>query len=100
MREHLVGTRESPQVARRQSRERGLCRGRDKNSCAGDERTSGAKTAVDGGTDSGAQRREPNGSGRVRTAKKASSTSSEEANKNPHANEFTSQGDTPPGKTA
>ncbi|XP_052503166.1 pecanex-like protein 1 isoform X2 [Budorcas taxicolor] len=93
---------ESPQVAKKSSQKKeGCAKAEDKNSCAGDERTSGAKTAVDESTDSGAQgAKEPNGSGGAHCQKGLSTSASEEANKNPHANEFTSQGDTPPGKTA
>ncbi|KAG5206858.1 hypothetical protein JEQ12_018431 [Ovis aries] len=93
---------ESPQVAKKSSQKKeGCAEAEDKNSCAGDERTSGAKTAVDESTDSGAQgAKEPNGSGGAHGQKGLSTSASEEANKNPHANEFTSQGDTPPGKTA
>ncbi|XP_027827775.2 pecanex-like protein 1 isoform X6 [Ovis aries] len=93
---------ESPQVAKKSSQKKeGCAEAEDKNSCAGDERTSGAKTAVDESTDRGAQgAKEPNGSGGAHSQKGLSTSASEEANKNPHANEFTSQGDTPPGKTA
>ncbi|KAI4540728.1 hypothetical protein MG293_009769 [Ovis ammon polii] len=93
---------ESPQVAKKSSQKKeGCAEAEDKNSCASDERTSGAKTAVDESTDSGAQgAKEPNGSGGAHGQKGLSTSASEEANKNPHANEFTSQGDTPPGKTA
>ena len=73
----------------------------DKNSCAGGKRTSSEKTAVDESTNSGIQgAKESNGSDDVHNQKGLSTSASEEANKNPHANEFTSQGDTPLGKTA
>lgn len=93
---------ESPQVAKKSSQKKEDCaEAEDKNSCAGGKRTSSEKTAVDESTNSGIQgAKESNGSDDVHNQKGLSTSASEEANKNPHANEFTSQGDTPLGKTA
>lgn len=93
---------ESPQVAKKSSQKKEDCaEAEDKNSCAGGKRTSSEKTAVDESTNSGVQgAKESNGSDDVHNQKGLSTSASEEANKNPHANEFTSQGDTPLGKTA
>ncbi|CAM9237516.1 unnamed protein product [Rangifer tarandus platyrhynchus] len=93
---------ESPQAAKKSGQKReGGAEAEDKNSCAGDKRTSSEKTAVDVSTNSGVQEaKDSNGSDDVHNQKGLSASASEEANKNPHANEFTSQGDTPLGKTA
>lgn len=92
----------SPQAAKKSGQKReGGAEAEDENSCAGDRRTSSEKTAVDVSTNSGVQEaRGSNGSDDVHNQKGLSTSASEEANKNPHANEFTSQGDTPLGKTA
>ncbi|XP_043776983.1 pecanex-like protein 1 isoform X5 [Cervus elaphus] len=92
----------SPQAAKRSGQKReGSAEAEDENSCAGDKRTSSEKTAVDVSTNSGVQEAKgSNGSDDVHNQKGLSTSASEEANKNPHANEFTSQGDTPLGKTA
>ncbi|KAM9713839.1 pecanex-like protein 1 isoform 4-T4 [Dama dama] len=92
----------SPQAAKRSGQKReGSAEAEDENSCAGDKRTSSEKTAVDVSTNSGVQEaQDSNGSDDVHNQKGLSTSASEEANKNPHANEFTSQGDTPLGKTA
>nr|XP_020758626.1 pecanex-like protein 1 isoform X5 [Odocoileus virginianus texanus] len=93
---------ESPQAAKKSGQKReGGAEAEDENSCAGDRRTSSEKTAVDVSTNSGVQEaQDSNGSADVHNQKGLSTSASEEANKNPHANEFTSQGDTPLGKTA
>ncbi|XP_055292651.1 pecanex-like protein 1 isoform X4 [Moschus berezovskii] len=92
---------ESPQVAKKSGQKKeGCAEAEDKNSCGGDKRTSSEKTALDVNTNSGVQEaRDSNGSDDVHSQKGLSTSASEEANKNPHANEFTSQGDTPLGKT-
>ena len=64
-------------------------------------RTSSEKTAADASTSGGGPvAKGSSGSDDVHHEKGLSTSASEEANKNPHANECTSQGDTPPGKTA
>ncbi|XP_043328367.1 pecanex-like protein 1 isoform X4 [Cervus canadensis] len=92
----------SPQAAKRSGQKReGSAEAEDENSCAGDKRTSSEKTAVDVSTNSGVQEAKgSNGSDDVHNQKGLSTSASEEANKNPHANEFTSQEDRPLGKTA
>ncbi|XP_025151054.3 pecanex-like protein 1 isoform X4 [Bubalus bubalis] len=93
---------ESPQVAKKsRQKKEGCAEADDKNSCAGGKRTSSEKAAVDESANGGDQgAKESNGSDDVHNQKGLSTSASEEANKNPHANEFTSQGDTPLGKTA
>ncbi|XP_065797778.1 pecanex-like protein 1 isoform X4 [Muntiacus reevesi] len=92
----------SPQAAQRSGQKReGGAEAEAGNSCAGDRRTSSEKTALDVSTNSGLQEaKDSNGSDDVHNQQGLSASASEEANKNPHANEFTSQGDTPLGKTA
>lgn len=92
---------EPPQAAKKSAQEReGGAEAEGEHSRAGD-RTSGAKTAADASTNSGVpEAKDSNGSDGVHHEKGLSTSASEEANKNPHANECTSQGDTPLGKTA
>ncbi|XP_006865676.1 PREDICTED: pecanex-like protein 1-like [Chrysochloris asiatica] len=65
-----------------------------------DKRTSSEKPALEGSTNSGVQEaKDSNTSDDMHNQRSLSTSASEEANKNPHANEFTSQGDTPLEKT-
>lgn len=73
----------------------------DKSSCTSDKRTSSEKTALEVSTNSGVQEaKDCNTSDDVHSQRGLSTSASEEANKNPHANEFTLQADRPLGKTA
>ncbi|XP_066130606.1 pecanex-like protein 1 isoform X4 [Saccopteryx bilineata] len=73
----------------------------DKSSCTSDKRTSSEKTALDVSTNSGVQEaRDSNTSDDMHDQRVLCTSASEEANKNPHANEFASQGDRSLGKTA
>lgn len=93
---------ESPQVGKNTGQKKECCaEPEDKSSCASDKRTSSEKTALEVSTNSGVQEaKHSNSSDDMHNQKGLSASASEEANKNPHANEFTSQGDTPLGKTA
>ncbi|XP_065729064.1 pecanex-like protein 1 isoform X2 [Phocoena phocoena] len=93
---------ESLQVGKNTGQKKECCaEPEDKSSCASDKRTSSEKTALEVSTNSGVQEaRHSNSSDDTHNQKGLSTSASEEANKNPHANEFTSQGDTPLGKTA
>ncbi|XP_019374686.1 PREDICTED: pecanex-like protein 1 isoform X5 [Gavialis gangeticus] len=71
----------------------------DDSSSATDKRTSSERTAVEVSTNSGVQ--EANGSNtsdEMHSQRGLSASASEEANKNPHANELTTQVEKPPGK--
>ncbi|XP_049753906.1 pecanex-like protein 1 isoform X4 [Elephas maximus indicus] len=92
---------ESPKVGKKSGRKKECSvNTEEKSSCASDKRTSSEKTALEGSTNSGVQ--EAKGSNTLddtHNQRALSTSASEEANKNPHANEFTSQGDKPLGKT-
>ncbi|XP_059770519.1 pecanex-like protein 1 isoform X4 [Balaenoptera ricei] len=92
----------SPQVGKNSAQKKECCaEPEDKSSCASDKRTSSEKTALEVSTNSGVQEaKDSNNADDMHNQKGLSTSASEEANKNPHANEFTSQGDTPLGKTA
>ncbi|XP_011232524.1 pecanex-like protein 1 isoform X8 [Ailuropoda melanoleuca] len=93
---------ESPRVGKKSSRKKEGCADpEDKSSCTSDKRTSSEKTALEVSTNSGVQEaKDSNTSDDLHNQKGLSTSASEEVNKNPHANEFTSQGDRPLGKTA
>ncbi|KAM4014509.1 pecanex-like protein 1 isoform 4-T4 [Anomaloglossus baeobatrachus] len=76
---------------------RGLCSDpEDEHSSATDKRTSSVRTAVE--RNSAQEAKDANTSDDVQSPRGLSSSASEEANKNPHANELTSQVDWLPGK--
>ncbi|XP_023483789.1 pecanex-like protein 1 isoform X10 [Equus przewalskii] len=93
---------ESPKVGKKSGRKKECCADADdKSSCASDKRTSSEKTVLEVCTNSGVQEaKDSNTSDNMLNQRGLSTSASEEANKNPHANEFTSQGDRPLGKTA
>ncbi|XP_067152640.1 pecanex-like protein 1 isoform X2 [Apteryx mantelli] len=73
----------------------------DDSSSTTDKRTSSERTAVEVSTNSGVQEaKSSNTSDEMQNQKGLSASASEEANKNPHANELTTQADRPPGKAA
>uniref|UniRef100_A0A8B9SAN8 Pecanex-like protein n=1 Tax=Apteryx owenii TaxID=8824 RepID=A0A8B9SAN8_APTOW len=73
----------------------------DDSSSTADKRTSSERTAVEVSTNSGVQEaKSSNTSDEMQNQKGLSASASEEANKNPHANELTTQADRPPGKAA
>ncbi|KAM7156420.1 pecanex-like protein 1 isoform 7-T7 [Molossus nigricans] len=92
---------ESPKVGKKSGRKKECCADpEEKSSYTSDKRTSSEKTALEVSTNSGVQEaKDSNTSDDVHNQKRLSTSASEEANKNPHANEFTSQGDRPLGKT-
>ncbi|XP_074185273.1 pecanex-like protein 1 [Rhinolophus sinicus] len=93
---------ESPRVGKKSGRKKECCVDpEDKSSCTSDRRTSSEKTALEVSTNSGVQEaKDSNTSDDVHNQRGLSTSASEEANKNPHANEFTSQGNGPLGQTA
>ncbi|XP_015417508.1 PREDICTED: pecanex-like protein 1 isoform X6 [Myotis davidii] len=93
---------ESPKVGKRSGRRKECCaEPEDKSSCSSDKRTSSEKTALEVSTNNEVQEaKDSNPADDVHDQRGLSPSASEEANKNPHANEFTSQGDGPLGKTA
>ncbi|XP_071600637.1 pecanex-like protein 1 isoform X11 [Heliangelus exortis] len=73
----------------------------DDSSSTTDKRTSSERTAVEVSTHSGVQEvKGSNASDEMHSQKGLGASASEEANKNPHANELTTQADRPPGKAA
>ncbi|XP_011945221.1 PREDICTED: pecanex-like protein 1 isoform X6 [Cercocebus atys] len=92
---------ESPKAGTKSGRKKECCAGpEEKNSCASDKRTSSEKIAMEASTNSEVhEAKDPTPSEEVHNQRGLSPSASEEANKNPHANEFTSQGDRPPGNT-
>ncbi|XP_073923769.1 pecanex-like protein 1 isoform X9 [Castor canadensis] len=93
---------ESPKVGKRSARKKERCADpEEKSSCASDQRTSSDKTALEVDTNSGApEAQDFQASDEMHNQKALSTSASEEANKNPHANEFIAPGDRPPEKTA
>ncbi|XP_063554008.1 pecanex-like protein 1 isoform X6 [Gorilla gorilla gorilla] len=93
---------ESPKAGTKSGRKKECCAGpEEKNSCTSDKRTSSEKIAMEASTNSGVhEAKDPTPSDEMHNQRGLSTSASEEANKNPHANEFTSQGDRPPGNTA
>ncbi|ELV10985.1 Pecanex-like protein 1 [Tupaia chinensis] len=72
----------------------------EKSSCASDKRASTEKTAMEVSLNSVAhEAKDSNTSDEMHNQRGLSTSASEEANKNPHANEVTSQEDRPLGKT-
>ncbi|KAM9646368.1 pecanex-like protein 1 isoform 3-T3 [Trichechus inunguis] len=93
---------ESPKVGKKSGRKKENCvDAEEKSSCTSDKRTSSEKTALEGSTNSRVQEaKDSNTSSDTHNQRGLSTSASEDANKNPHANEFTSQGDKPLGKTS
>ncbi|XP_045420654.1 pecanex-like protein 1 isoform X2 [Lemur catta] len=88
---------ESPKVGTKSGRKKECCADpEEKSSCPSDKRTSSEKTAVEESTNSGApEAKDSHTSEEMHSQRKLSTSASEEANTNPHANEVTSQGDRP-----
>ncbi|XP_057638073.1 pecanex-like protein 1 isoform X5 [Chionomys nivalis] len=88
---------ESPKVGKRNARKKGCAdSAEERRHGAGDQRTSSDKTAPEG-SESGGPPEDPDAqaSGEVPDQVAPSNSASEDANKNPHANEFTVPGDRP-----
>lgn len=93
---------ESPKVGKRNARKKGCADSvEERRHGAGDQRTSSDKTAPEGG-ESGGPPEDPDAqaSGEIPDQVAPSSSASEDANKNPHANEFTVPGDRPSEQSA
>ncbi|XP_024074574.2 pecanex-like protein 1 isoform X1 [Terrapene carolina triunguis] len=93
---------ESPREERENSKKKDCCTdSEDDSSSATDKRSSSERTAVKMSTNSGVQEtKDSNTSDEIHSQRGLSASASEEANKNPHANELTTQVDRPPGKAA
>ncbi|XP_077674874.1 pecanex-like protein 1 isoform X5 [Eretmochelys imbricata] len=93
---------ESPREERENSKKKDCCTdSEDDSSSATDKRSSSERTAVEMSTNSGVQEaKDSNTSDDIHSQRGLSASASEEANKNPHANELTTQIDRPPGKAA
>uniref|UniRef100_A0A8C8R6V8 Pecanex-like protein n=1 Tax=Pelusios castaneus TaxID=367368 RepID=A0A8C8R6V8_9SAUR len=72
----------------------------DDSSSATDKRTSSERTAIEMSTNSGVQEAKGSNMSEMHSQRGLSASASEEANKNPHANELTTQVDRLPGKAA
>ncbi|XP_038191571.1 pecanex-like protein 1 isoform X4 [Arvicola amphibius] len=93
---------ESPKVGKRNARKKGCAdSAEERRHGAGDQRTSSDKTAPEG-SESGGPPEDPDAqaSGEVPDQVAPSSSASEDANKNPHAHEFTVAGDRPSEQSA
>ncbi|XP_043373795.1 pecanex-like protein 1 isoform X9 [Dermochelys coriacea] len=93
---------ESPREERENSKKKDCCTdSEDDSSSAADKRSSSERTAVEMSTNSGVQEaKDSNTSDEIHSQRGLSTSVSEEANKNPHANELTTQIDRSPGKAA
>ncbi|XP_076979006.1 pecanex-like protein 1 isoform X7 [Tamandua tetradactyla] len=93
---------ESPKVVKKSCRKKECCVDpEEKSSCTSDKRTNSEKTALEVSSNSAVQEaKDSNISDDMHNPRGLSTSASEEANKNPHANEFVSQGDRPLGNTA
>ncbi|XP_058149164.1 pecanex-like protein 1 isoform X5 [Dasypus novemcinctus] len=93
---------ESPKVGKKSCRKKECyVNPEEKSSCTSNKRTSSEKTALEVSAKSGVpEAKDSNTSDDMPNPRSLSTSASEEANKNPHANEFMSQGDRPLEKTA
>uniref|UniRef100_A0A672U4T1 Pecanex-like protein n=1 Tax=Strigops habroptila TaxID=2489341 RepID=A0A672U4T1_STRHB len=92
---------ESPREEKKDGKKKDCGVDSDDSSSTTDKRTSSERTAVEVSTISGVQERKgSNASDEMHSQKGLGASASEEANKNPHANELTTQADRPPGKAA
>ncbi|XP_062037370.1 pecanex-like protein 1 isoform X4 [Lepus europaeus] len=93
---------ESPKVSKSSGRKKEGCADpEEKSNCASGQRTSSDKIALEGSTNGGAhEAKDPQTSEEMNNQRTLSTSASEEANKNPHANEFPSPEDKPLEKTA
>uniref|UniRef100_A0A2K6F3P3 Pecanex-like protein n=1 Tax=Propithecus coquereli TaxID=379532 RepID=A0A2K6F3P3_PROCO len=92
---------ESPKVGMKSGRKKECCADpEEKSSCPSDKRTCSEKTVVEVSANGGApEAKDSNTSEEMHSQRKLSTSASEEANTNPHANEVTSQGDRPHANT-
>ncbi|XP_062973677.1 pecanex-like protein 1 isoform X2 [Elgaria multicarinata webbii] len=90
---------ESPKEEKKSSKEKDCSVDSDDCSFATDKRTSSERTTVEMSASSCIQEQgDLNASEEMHNQRALSTSASEEANKNPHANELTTQADQPPGK--
>ncbi|KAM5273996.1 pecanex-like protein 1 isoform 2-T2 [Ctenodactylus gundi] len=92
----------SPKGGKRTTRNKEPCPDpEEKSNCASDKKTNSDKTALEVSTNNGAPEAQGSlASDEMHNQRGVSTSASEEANKNPHANEFPAPGDKPPEKTA
>nr|XP_056707004.1 pecanex-like protein 1 [Euleptes europaea] len=92
---------QSPKEEKKSSQKKDCSVESDDCSFATDKRTSSEGTAIEVSIGSGVrEKRGSNASEEIHNQRSLSSSASEEANKNPHANELLTQADQPPGKPA
>ncbi|XP_047393896.1 pecanex-like protein 1 isoform X6 [Sciurus carolinensis] len=92
---------ESPNVGKKSAKKKECCADSEKSCCASDKRTNSDKTALEVSTKGGAPEAQDSQAPEEMPNQRGLSTSaSEEANKNPHANELIAPEDPPPEKTA
>uniref|UniRef100_A0A8D2CQN4 Pecanex-like protein n=1 Tax=Sciurus vulgaris TaxID=55149 RepID=A0A8D2CQN4_SCIVU len=92
---------ESPKVGKKSAKKKECCADSEKSCCASDKRTNSDKTALEVSTKGGAPEAQDSQAPEEMPNQRGLSTSaSEEANKNPHANELIAPEDPPPEKTA
>ncbi|XP_023559051.1 pecanex-like protein 1 isoform X4 [Octodon degus] len=93
---------ESPKVAKRSTGNKESCPDpEDRSSCASDRRTSSDKTVLEGSSNSGApEAQDSQASDEMHSQRGISTSASEDANKNPHANEFPAPVNRAPEKPA
>ncbi|KAM6273639.1 pecanex-like protein 1 isoform 7-T7 [Porphyrio hochstetteri] len=92
---------ESPREEKKDGKKRDCSLGSEDDSSSTDKRTSSERTAVEVSTNGGVQEVRCSGaSDEMHGQKGLGASASEEANKNPHANELTTQADRPSGKAA
>ncbi|XP_048654850.1 pecanex-like protein 1 isoform X4 [Marmota marmota marmota] len=92
---------ESPKVGKKSAKKKECCADSEKSCCASDKRTNSDKTALEVSTNSGApEAQDSQASDEMHNQRGLSTSASEEANKNPHANELIAPEDPTPEKPA
>ncbi|EHB11440.1 Pecanex-like protein 1 [Heterocephalus glaber] len=93
---------ESPKVGKRSTGNKESCPDPEEmSSCATDKRTNSDKTILEVSSNSGApEAQDSQASDEIHNQRRISTSASEEANKNPHANEFPAPRNRPPENTA
>uniref|UniRef100_A0A8C9UM64 Pecanex-like protein n=1 Tax=Spermophilus dauricus TaxID=99837 RepID=A0A8C9UM64_SPEDA len=92
---------ESPKVGKKSAKKKECCADSEKSCCASDKRTNSDKTALEVSTNGGApEAQDSQASDKMHNQRGLSTSASEEANKNPHANELIAPEDPTPEKPA
>ncbi|XP_077906570.1 pecanex-like protein 1 isoform X7 [Ictidomys tridecemlineatus] len=92
---------ESPKVGKKSAKKKECCADSEKSCCASDKRTNSDKTALEVSSNSGApEAQDSQASDEMHNQRGLSTSASEEANKNPHANELIAPEDPTPEKPA